>query len=98
MFFEALSIGCRKTKYDVTKVTHNMYSSDTCCMSRERMEMDGRDSAKCRKSKLRDMIGTIGFVNDNRTKKPIVSSSPFIQKTKNVKWKTDLQWLSFLIF
>ena len=55
-------------KYDVKKVTHNMYSSDTCFMSREMMEMDGRDSAKCQKSKLRDMIGIIGIVNDNRTK------------------------------
>ena len=41
------------------KVTYNMYSYDTCYMSREMMEMDGRDSAKCRKSKLRDMIGII---------------------------------------
>ena len=55
-FFDASSIGCRKTKCDVTKVTYNMYSCDTCFMSRERMEMDGRDSAKYRKSKLRDMI------------------------------------------
>ena len=36
---------------DVTKVTYNMYSCYTRCMSREMMEMDGRDSAKCRKSK-----------------------------------------------
>ena len=50
-FFEASRIGCRKTTYDVTKVTYNMYSCDTCFMSRERMEMDGRDSAKCQKSK-----------------------------------------------
>ena len=34
-FFEAPSIGCRKTTCDVTKVTYNMYSCDTCCMSRE---------------------------------------------------------------
>ena len=26
------------------------------------MEMDARDSAKCRKSKLRDKMGIIGFV------------------------------------
>ena len=44
-------IGCRKTTCDVTKVTYNMYSCDTCYMSLERMEMDGRDSAKCQKSK-----------------------------------------------
>ena len=41
---------------DVKKVTYNMYSCDICCMSREMMEMDGRDCAKCRKSKRRDMI------------------------------------------
>ena len=28
--------------------------------------MDGRDSAKCRKSKLRDMIGIIELFNDNK--------------------------------
>ena len=41
-FFETPSIGCRKTKFDVTKVTYNIYSYDKCCMSREMMEMDGR--------------------------------------------------------
>ena len=56
-FFEAPTIGCRKTTCDVTKVTYNIYSCDTCCMSREMMAMDGRESAKCQKSKLRDMIG-----------------------------------------
>ena len=61
MFFEASSIGCRKTKSEVTNVTYNMYSCDTCCMSREMMEMDGRDSAKCRKSKLGDIIDIIGI-------------------------------------
>ena len=45
MFFEDSSIGCRKTKCDVTKVTNTMYSCDISFMSRERMEMDGRDSA-----------------------------------------------------
>ena len=57
-----------KTKSEVTKFTYNMYSCDTCCMSGEMMEMDGRDSAKCQKSKLRDMIGIIEMLNDNRTK------------------------------
>ena len=46
---------------DVTKVTYNMYSCYLCCMSREMMEMEGRDSAKCRKSKSKDMIGIIEF-------------------------------------
>ena len=61
MFFEASSIGCRKTTCDVTKVTYNMYTCYTCGMSREMMEIDGRNSAKCRKSKLRDISGIIGF-------------------------------------
>ena len=46
---------------DVKKVTYDMYSCDTCCMSREMMEMDGRDSAKCKKSKI---LGTwMTFLN-----------------------------------
>ena len=55
-------------KSEVTKVTYNMYSCDISCMSREMMEMDGRDSVKCRKFKLRDMIGIIEMLNDNGTK------------------------------
>ena len=47
--------------YDVTKDTYNMYSCDTCFMSREMMEMEGRDSAKCLKSKRKDMIDIIEF-------------------------------------
>ena len=56
-FFEAPSIGCSKTTCDVTKVTYNMYSCDTCYEIREMMETDGRDCAKCQKSKIRDMDG-----------------------------------------
>ena len=37
MFFEVPSVGCRKKKCDVKKVTYYMYLCDTCCMSRERM-------------------------------------------------------------
>ena len=54
-FFEASSIGCRKMTCDVKKVTYNMYSCDTCCMIREMMKMDGRDSAKCPNPRFRDM-------------------------------------------
>ena len=50
MFFETWSNGYRKTTFEVTKVTYNMYSCDTRCMSREMMETDGRDSAKCQDS------------------------------------------------
>ena len=46
---------------DVTKVTYNMYSCDTGFMSREMMEMDGRGSAKCKKSKSEDIIGNLEF-------------------------------------
>ena len=46
---------------DVMKVTYNMYSYYLYCMSREMMEMEGRDSVKCRKSKSKDMIGIIEF-------------------------------------
>ena len=31
------------------------------------IEMDGRDSAKCQKSKLRDIIGIIEMFNDNKS-------------------------------
>ena len=51
----------------MTKVTHYMYSCDTCCKSREMMEKDGLDSAKCQKSRS-DMMGIIKIVNDNKTK------------------------------
>ena len=40
-FFEAPRIRCFKTTFDAIKVTYNMYSCDSCCMSREMMEMDG---------------------------------------------------------
>ena len=53
---------------DVTKVTYNMYSCDTCCMSREMMKMDGLDSAKWQKSKRRDMDGISKTLNDNKMK------------------------------
>ena len=51
----------------MTKVTHYMYSCDTCCMSREMMEIDGLDSAKCQKSRRRDIDGINKIVNDNKT-------------------------------
>ena len=85
MFFEASSIGCRKMKCEVTKVTYNMYTCYTCCVSREVMEMDSRDSAKCRKSKLRNIDGIIEFIlNDNKTKNLIVLSPTFIKRSQNV--------------
>ena len=67
MFFETPSIGCPKT-CDVTKVTYNMYSCDTCCKIREIMEMDSLDSTKCKKSRRRDMKGIFANVNESKTK------------------------------
>ena len=67
--------------FDVTKVTYNMYSCSISFMSREMMEMDGRDSHKCQKSKLGDIDDIFGIVlSDNRTKGNSVIS--FIRKTK----------------
>ena len=62
MFFEASRTGCRKTIFDVTKVTYNLYSWAISCMSREMTEIDSRDSAKCQKSKLGDIDGILGIV------------------------------------
>ena len=82
MFFEASSIGCRRTTYDVKKVTYNMYSCDTCCISREMMETDGRGCAKCQNPRV-GHGWHFEIVNDNRTKEQIVSSSSFeIQSQK----------------
>ena len=47
------------------KVTYYIYSCDTCCMIRE---IDGLDSAKCQKSRRRDMEGIMGKFNENKTK------------------------------
>ena len=46
MFYEALHFGCRKTIFDATKGTYNMYSCAISGMSREIMKMDGRGSAE----------------------------------------------------
>ena len=46
MFFEVSRFGCRKTIFDTTKVTYNMYSCVISGMSREMMKMNGQDSAE----------------------------------------------------
>ena len=46
MFFEASRFECRKTFFDATKVTYNMYSCTISGMSREMMKMEGRNSAE----------------------------------------------------
>ena len=52
----------------MTKVTYYMYSCDTCSKVREMMETDGLDSAKCQKSRRRDMIGIFRMFNEDKTK------------------------------
>ena len=54
-FFEASHFGCRKTIFDATKVTYNMYSCAISGMSREMMKMDGRDSAECQNWEKKDI-------------------------------------------
>ena len=53
---------------DVTKVTHYMYSCDTCCKIREMMEMNGLDYAKCQNSEKMDMMGISKIVNEEKDK------------------------------
>ena len=85
MFFETPSIGCHETTCNVTKVTYYMYSCDTCCMSREMMEMDGLDSAKCQKSRRRDVMRIMGIVNEEKIKDEHRSSSS-IKRPKKCEW------------
>ena len=37
------------------KVTYYMYSYDTSCKIRKKMEMNGLDSAKCQNPRFKDM-------------------------------------------
>ena len=63
------------------------------------MEIDGRDSAKCRKSKLEDIDDIIEFVlNDNKTKTIIVSSPTFIKRSQNMGRKKRRCNSHFLCF
>ena len=55
------------------------------------MKMDGRDSAKCRKSKLGDIDVILEIVlNDNKTNYRIVLSPSVKSKTKREKKKKTL--------
>ena len=53
------------------------------------MEMDGLDSVKCQKSKIRDTLGIYGIVNDNETKDKQCSSSS--KRPKIVQWLDEMQ-------
>ena len=54
MFFKASRFGCRKMIFDATKVTYNTYSCAISGMSRQMMEMDGRDRAECQNWEWKD--------------------------------------------
>ena len=43
--------------FDATKVTYNTYSCAISGMSREKMKMDGRDSAECQNWEKKDIVG-----------------------------------------
>ena len=55
------------------------------------MKMDGRDSVKCRKSKLGDIDDIIGFVlNDNNAKIVNIIISYKLKRSQNVKKKQGI--------
>ena len=61
MFFEASRFGCRKTIFDATRVTYNMYSCALSGMSREIMKMDGRDRVECQNWEMKGHNGHFGI-------------------------------------
>ena len=75
----------------MTKVTYNMYSCYTSCMSKEMIKMDGQDSAKYRKSKLRDKMVILEFVLNELNDK-IVNSAHLLplNQEQNVKERGGL--------
>ena len=55
--------------FDATKVTYNMYSCVISGMSREMMNLDGRDSAEYQNWEKKDIYDIIGFyLNDINAK------------------------------
>ena len=71
----------------MTKVTYYMYSFDTCCMSREIMEMDSRDSTKCQNPRFKDM--------DEEKDIRVNSVIFFFKRPKGEGEEKILQWLGF---
>ena len=62
MFFEASQFGCRKMIFVVKKVIYDTYSGTISGMSREIVEMDGRNNAECQNWENKDKIGIIEIV------------------------------------
>ena len=57
-----MRFGCSKAIFNGKKVTYNTYSCVMSGMSRERMKMDGRDSAECQNWEKKDIVGIYGKV------------------------------------
>ena len=82
----------------VTKVTHNMYSCDTGCMSREMMETDSRYCATCQNPREGTWMAFLEFLMIIRTKLQIVIIF-FLQKERgNVQRKEEITEARFLGF
>ena len=82
----------------MTKIAYNMYSCAISGMGRERMKMDGRDSAECQNWEKKDIEGIIEIVKlDNKTKFCIVSSSSK-RKSQEKTWgrRNEMQKILFL--
>ena len=81
-------------KCDVTKVTYNMYTCYTCCISREMIEMDGRDRAMCQIVTKRDKIDILEFINEENDKN--LNSAhlpPSKRRLKRAGEEDGLHWL-----
>ena len=78
----------------IMKMNLALKVEDLLCMSREMMEMDGLDSAKCQKSRRKDIMGIKWKFNDNKTK--IWNSGHLLHLSqKNVqRAKMGMQWLN----
>ena len=70
MFFKASRLGCRKTIFDVTKVTYNTYLCTISGMSREMMKMDDRDSTECQNWEKKDIDDIFEILNEEKDKSP----------------------------
>ena len=60
-FFEASRFGCRKTNFDVTKVTYNMYSCVISGMSRELIKWTAEVVPNDKTGKRRDKMVIFKF-------------------------------------
>ena len=77
-FSKASRFGCRKSIFDATEVTYNMYSCDITGMSREIMKIDGRNSAECQNLEKNDINVIFGIVL-NEVKDKIPNSGCLLQ-------------------